>query len=118
VIKKYEIRYIVGTSGTIRAIAKIGLILSNNTKNVLYSNRIPVSFIKKAIAAIVKCKNESDISLIQGMDKSRSDIILSGALILDYAINHSKSEYMLISPYALREGIIYESYRNSMKLFS
>ncbi len=117
-IKKYELRYIVGTSGTIRAITRIGLIFRNNDNDVLYSNRIPISYIKTAIGEIVKCKTENEISSIREMDKSRSDIILSGALILDYAIQRTNLEYMLVSPYALREGIVYEFFHKSINSFS
>jgi exopolyphosphatase / guanosine-5'-triphosphate,3'-diphosphate pyrophosphatase len=46
---------------------------------------------------------------LPGMESSRADIILAGALILDEAMRELRIDHLLISDYALREGLLLDA---------
>lgn len=107
----YDIKHVVGTSGTIRSIANAGLLISEHTNQNLF-NDITLKNLIKAIKMITKATSTYQILDIPGIDKERADIILAGAFILDYALQAIQPDKMLISPYALREGIVVKQFDN------
>jgi exopolyphosphatase/pppGpp-phosphohydrolase len=105
-ISNYEVKHIVGTSGTIRTIARAGLLLPENSPRNLQLNDISIHEINHIIQSIKNSANKREIREIAGIEDDRADIILAGALILEYALNAINPEKILLSSYALREGII------------
>lgn len=100
----------VGTSGTIQTIAKIALGLKNiKVPEVLNGITVSTKDLKKAIKLIKKTRFPDDRINIQGMDAKRADIIIGGAVILEYALEELNIKELLISPYALREGIVFDT---------
>jgi exopolyphosphatase/guanosine-5'-triphosphate,3'-diphosphate pyrophosphatase len=100
----------VGTSGTIQTIAKIALGLNNiQVPDVLNGITVKSKDLKKAIKLIKKTRFPDDRINIQGMDSKRADIIIGGAVILEYALDELGIKELLISPYALREGIVFDT---------
>jgi exopolyphosphatase/guanosine-5'-triphosphate,3'-diphosphate pyrophosphatase len=68
------------------------------------------------IKLIVKAKTPEDRLKIPGIDPQRADIIIAGALILEFAIKQLGIDKIFISSYALREGILYDTVQKSRAL--
>lgn len=101
----------VGTSGTILTLAN--MVLANNKQPIpeqLNGIKISANDLLEVIKIITKKKNTREISRIPGIDPKRADIILAGALILETAVKVLNITDLHISPYALREGIIYDTF--------
>lgn len=110
-IKEIGFQKVVGTSGTILSLATMSLIAKNkNVPEILNGYTISSKDILSIIKKITKAKNVSEISRIPGLEQKRADIILAGSLIIETAINELNIKEICISPYALREGIVYDTY--------
>lgn len=103
---------VVGTSGTIQNIVMIAHSLKGERIPDI-SNGLTASKkdIIKAISTIVNTKTVEERMLIPGMDPKRADIILGGALILERAVLELDIKQILLSSYALREGIVFDIVR-------
>lgn len=119
-IKETGFETVVGTSGTITNIVTMAF-LSKNKELPPILNGIVVSSkdILRTIDKIKKCKNSFEISKINGIDESRADILLAGALIIEFAINFLEIKDITLSSYALREGIVFDTVqkRNSIEQY-
>ena len=108
--EKFEIA--VGTSGTIQTIAKIALEMNSvSAPAVLNGYTVYKDDILKAVKLIKNKETPEKREKIKGMDAKRADIITGGAIILEQAIEYLGIEKLLISPYALREGIVFDTLR-------
>ena len=111
-IKELDFLNVIGTSGTI---TNLGMMVNGEEKNITddqynYNN---FSYSKESLFSIVKkiskCEKISDIKEIKGLDEDRTDIITSGAIILEQIFSELKLNEITLSNYALREGIIFDS---------
>lgn len=110
-INSIQFDTVVGTSGTILTLANMVLASKQQTiPEQLNGIRIEANDILNLIKIIAKKKNVREIAKIPGIDPKRADIILAGSLILETAIKVLNIKEILISPYALREGIVYDTY--------
>jgi len=101
---------VVGCSGTIHTLARMAIAAKGEeAPDVLNGITIETSRILKIIDSIVRADNAKQRTLLPGIDPTRSDIILAGSLILEYFINKLSINKILISPYALREGIVFDT---------
>lgn len=101
---------VVGTSGTIQTIASMVLTARNEpVPDVLNGLIIDVDDMLKVIDNIISADTPSKRINIPGMDPKRADIIIGGAMILEYFFTKLKLNKILISPYALREGIVFDT---------
>ncbi len=110
--------YLVGSSGTIEASEEMINFQSgpdpastdNNKRNISENENHP-SFdyadYKKLVTKILSAETIEDRLKIQGMETKRADIIQSGIIILDEVFEMFNVRKMVVSKYALREGIIY-----------
>ncbi len=100
----------VGTSGTIETIA--GMVLASRNQpipDVLNGYSVEAGDVLDVIKSIAKAETNEKRLALPGMDPSRADIILGGALILERAIMDLGIRKILLSPYALREGIVFDT---------
>jgi len=101
---------VVGTSGTIVNLAIMALLHKNESLpeeiNGLQVNR---EDLLKIIEHTIYTETLEERIKIPGIDFNRADIILGGALIVEHAIKSLNIQNILISSYALREGIIYNA---------
>lgn len=101
-----EQRCLVGTSGTIETIAtiyareKLGAV-----PTTLNGYQISIKYIRDLINRLRKLNN-TERAAIPGMSDRRSEIILSGALILQEAMTLLGVEVVTICDRSLREGVI------------
>lgn len=107
-----EFDYVIATSGTLQ-----NLITTSNLKNqsVTLENSNGLKANKEellnTINKIKRLRNPEKIKKIKGLDENRADIILAGSLIVETFLNHLNVNEMVISSYALREGIFYKYYQ-------
>jgi exopolyphosphatase/guanosine-5'-triphosphate,3'-diphosphate pyrophosphatase len=100
----------VGTSGTIQNLALMTLAAKNEKiPEVINGLKVSVSEILKTIEKLSKAYTEKQRSQFKGMDPARVDIILGGALILEFALKFLDIKEIIISSYALREGIVFNT---------
>lgn len=102
---KYEM--IVGTSGTIEA---LGAMIIRQKREKIPKSLNSVSFTDSDLgsisARILAAKSVKERLKIPGMEVKRADIIPAGLLILNKIFSLFKIKGIIISGYALREGII------------
>lgn len=112
---KYDIA--VGSSGTITNLANIINVSKGGDPDRRLNNFI---FTKDelftVVDKIIEAKTEKQRLKIQGLDPSRADIITAGALILEQIFKELKIKEMMISEYALREGIILDTIEKEFML--
>ena len=102
---------VAGTSGTIQNIAAMTLLRINDSlPDDLNAVSLTRSDILETIDIITKARSTEERMNIPGMDKKRADIIIGGALILEQAIIGLNIQKLVISTYALREGIVFDTY--------
>jgi len=107
---------VAGTSGTIQNLAAMTLIrINGSAPDFLNAVSISRKDILDTINTIASKKTTEERLLIPGMDPKRADIILGGALILEQAIIGLNIQKIVISTFALREGIIFDSYEQDQQ---
>lgn len=107
-IKDFNYDVVVGSSGTIMSTALIALTQKEKKiKNPILNN---VSFssaeLKKIKKTICSFETLEEKRTIEGLDASRSDIITAGVIILQKIFEYFDVDEMIVSGYALREGLI------------
>lgn len=106
----------VGASGTIQSVAFI--ISSLNKKRMLKLMNdfvITADDLQIVLSEVLNKRTTEDRISIPGMEAKRADILPAGLLILEHIFNVFKIDEMRISEFALREGIIIDSYNNYLK---
>ncbi len=93
-----QVPYLIGSSGTIRAIHRILKKMTHNEK----INRRSLSRLIKSI----KNMSPSELLLVPGMEAKRVDIILAGALLLEECMTALGAKDVLTTEFALRDGIL------------
>jgi exopolyphosphatase/guanosine-5'-triphosphate,3'-diphosphate pyrophosphatase len=94
-----KIDYVVGSSGTVKAVAKI-----LNKK----------SFSLKDVSSLVKKMQEMDTSQLLDLptlEAKRVDMILAGAILLEEVLKRLKAKSLVPTDYSLRDGILEEERR-------
>jgi exopolyphosphatase/guanosine-5'-triphosphate,3'-diphosphate pyrophosphatase len=108
---KHNVPYLIaaGCSGTIQNAASI-IHYGNTNKLMRKSNGIKFSAkeLKDMTEFVLSCKTTKDRLRIGGIEGKRADIFPAGLLILNKVFELFKIKEMIISEYALREGIIFE----------
>lgn len=112
VMKKEGFDICAGSSGTIMS---AGLMIQSMRKGSSSNQVILNNFefardeLKKIEKEILSCKSVDKRKKIPGMDEKRADIIPAGIIILSTIFDLFELDKMIISGYALREGIIIDS---------
>ena len=104
----------IGSSGTIESAAE--MIISSQKRRELKSlNSFVYSREELDLIAgeILKRKTMAERMKVKGLEQKRADIIPAGIIILQTIFEIFKIESLMISEYALREGIIFEYISNN-----
>ena len=108
---------VVGTSGTITTL--ISMAYAQNDKilpTVLNGISVTSNNILKVIDKIIAAKSLQERMYLPGMDPTRVDIILGGALILEHIIKELRINKILLSDYSLREGIVFDTIQKQQEV--
>lgn len=112
VLRPAQVEQIVGCSGTIQSMAAI---IRAMTGEAVHSDAGGVTFTRKeltrAIDLLLEAKSVSRRREIAGLDASRADIIVAGALVLEAVFEALDARQMITSKYALREGVLLDTVR-------
>ncbi len=116
-IKNVGFTKCVGTSGTMTTL--IGMAYLKRHKeipDIINGLTVDAKDVLKIIKKIKKASSPKKISKLDGMDASRTDIITAGALIVEVAIEELGIEEFVVSSYALREGVLFDTIAQSESL--
>ena len=102
----------VGSSGTINAIAAMNEHRSgrDSTRNV-NNVRFDRDELAGVIDDILTARSTEERAQLGGLDQRRADIIVGGALLLEQIFDDLHITEMVVSEYALREGVLLNTMR-------
>lgn len=107
----------VGCSGTIQTLARMVLTSKGQQiPDVLNGITVSSKDLINVVDLITKTNSVRERQNLPGIDIQRADIILAGALIFEFFLNELKIDKILISPYALREGIVFDTVQKIKEL--
>lgn len=111
IINNYKIDMVIGSSGTIMAAGlMIKSMLEKNTSLTILNNyKFSYKDLKSVSELVLSKKKLEQRKKIKGLDEKRADIIPAGMVLLTKIFEQLKFDDMVISGYALREGIIFDS---------
>ena len=109
-IEKLAPDIIIGSSGTVQAIAQM-VLAENNEEMPRSLNNFIFTFgnltkVRNTLNAANTLKKRTKVP---GLDVKRADIIVAGSIILEQIFKSFNIKSMTVSDYALREGIIYDT---------
>jgi exopolyphosphatase/guanosine-5'-triphosphate,3'-diphosphate pyrophosphatase len=100
----------VGSSGTIEQVYRLARGLAGDeplrTLNAAVLTRAQV---ESVVEVLIAARAEGTTGSLPDLDPKRSDIILAGALVLEGVVRRFGIEEMLLSEYALREGVFLDT---------
>ncbi|MEM7181706.1 MAG: Ppx/GppA phosphatase family protein [Spirochaetota bacterium] len=101
---------VIGSSGTIQAIAQMIIAMKKEEPPRILSN---YSFSQQDLKRLREVIDDANTlkkrTKIPGMDTKRADIIVAGSIILEEIFNKFNIKTMTVSDFALREGIILDT---------
>jgi exopolyphosphatase/guanosine-5'-triphosphate,3'-diphosphate pyrophosphatase len=100
----------VGCSGTIHTLAAMAIARQGKpVPETINGLTIKRAEILQSVEEVLAAKTSADRAKLPGMDVKRADIIHAGALILEQAILGLNIQKLVISGYALREGVVFDT---------
>ena len=111
-VRLVDLEVAVGSSGTVSALAEMAAVRTTGSRPRSVRNLVlQRSDLDAVVADLVGARNLAEREAIPGLDPARADIILAGALILEQVLHELDLEELLVSEFALREGVLLDSWR-------
>ena len=114
-IREHSPRTAIVSSGTAEAVARVA---AHRRGERIPRNLNGFTFTSEELRGVVNvlesAKTLADRRAIDGVESSRADIILAGAIILQSIIDESRIESLVFSDFALREGLLLDTFRRSV----
>jgi exopolyphosphatase/guanosine-5'-triphosphate,3'-diphosphate pyrophosphatase len=111
-IRALDVEVAIGSSGTITAVAEMAAARATGgrprTVRGLVLTRVQLD---EVVAELIAAPTTAARADLPGLDASRADIILAGALILEQVVHELALEELVISDYALREGVLLDAWQ-------
>lgn len=99
---------IIGTSGTVQALAKLDRVQTGRTNEPLHGWCMPVERLAEIVAYIERCSVSSE--RIKGVSTDRSQTILAGAVVLLETMRALGADEVTVCSSALREGVVVDRF--------
>lgn len=99
---------VIGTSGTVQALAKIDRVQTGRTNESLHGWRMPIDRLAEIVAYIERCSVGGE--RIKGVSADRSQTILAGAIVLLETMRALKADEITVCSSALREGVVVDRF--------
>ncbi len=118
-IKKIGFKTAVGSSGTIMACGLMLYAKQNKESSflkILNNYKITAKNISEITGIVLNSKTVAERKKIKGLEPKRADIIPAGLLILQTIVEKLNIKEIIISGYALREGIIIDTLQKENRL--
>lgn len=107
----------VGSSGTILALAGMA-----DTKHGRDPGRrgasLTASDLRELVDDLCAAPNKEARAALPGLDAKRADIIVAGALLLEQIVERLHIEELVVSEFALREGVLFDAAHGSLHQLS
>ena len=107
----------VASSGTAEAVARVSAALDGRedlrTYNCFEFTRDDVDLVVESLLA---APTPDERRLVPGVEPDRADIIVAGALVLEGVIDALDIEDLIFSEFALREGVLLDTFERSREL--
>jgi exopolyphosphatase/guanosine-5'-triphosphate,3'-diphosphate pyrophosphatase len=110
-LRKYDVEAAVGSSGTIGALAEMAAVRATGSRPRSISNQVLARDDLDAIVAELAAAAPEERADLSGLDPARADIILAGAVIAEQVMHELSIPELLISDYALREGVLLDAWQ-------
>jgi exopolyphosphatase/guanosine-5'-triphosphate,3'-diphosphate pyrophosphatase len=111
-VRRLGVEVAVGSSGTIANLAEMAALRTTGTRPRSVSNLVltteQLDVIVKDLVAAPDAKARAELP---GIDASRADIILAGAVILEQVVHELDLPELIVSDYALREGVLLDTWQ-------
>lgn len=98
----------VGSSGTVENLLKIALAADGVEKQSVNGASLTRAALGDVVERLVAAGTPAARAEIKGVDRGRADIIVGGAIILEQVMEALGLESLVISEYALREGVLFD----------
>jgi exopolyphosphatase/guanosine-5'-triphosphate,3'-diphosphate pyrophosphatase len=108
-IEKWKPFQVVGSSGSITSITSMVLENKGEKRDRLNGYEFTYDQFKEIRKAILDADSIKKRSRIPGLEAKRADIIVAGALVLDEVMNRCKAPTLMVSDFALRDGIVFDT---------
>jgi exopolyphosphatase/guanosine-5'-triphosphate,3'-diphosphate pyrophosphatase len=111
-VRGTELEVAVGSSGTVAALAEMAAVRATGTRPRSVSNLVlRTEELDGIVKELVAARKTEDRAALPGLDPARADIILAGSLILEQVLHELDLSELLVSDYALREGVLLDAWR-------
>ncbi len=104
---------VIGSSGTARTLME--LVQQHVRGGSEEARDMTADELDKVVDLILDCKNRKQRESRLGLDEKRSDIIVGGAILMQESFRILSIKKMQFSPFALREGVVFDSYHRSSR---
>ncbi len=99
----------VGSSGTILALAAMANAADGDPVKSLNAATLRADELAAIVKRLVEARSVAARAKLPGLDVARADIILAGALILEGVFEAFAIDEMIVSDFALREGVLLDT---------
>ncbi|MFL6205396.1 MAG: Ppx/GppA phosphatase family protein [Acidimicrobiales bacterium] len=111
-VRRLGVEVAVGSSGTIANLAEMAAMRATGVRPRSVSNLVLTAEQLDAIVEeLVAAPDATARAELPGVDASRADIILAGAVILEQVVHELDLSEVIVSDYALREGVLLDAWR-------
>lgn len=108
----YEV--VVGSSGTIEQVLRLARGLAGEEPlRTLNGARLTRDQVATVVEAVVRASRDGATASLPDLDEKRADIILAGVLVLEGVLARFDVSELVISEYALREGVFLDTIARS-----
>jgi exopolyphosphatase/guanosine-5'-triphosphate,3'-diphosphate pyrophosphatase len=102
----------VGSSGTIANLAEMAAVRATGTRPRSVSNLVlTAGQLDELMEELVAAPDAKARAELPGLDASRADIILGGAVILEQVVHELELDEITVSDHALREGVLLDTWQ-------
>jgi exopolyphosphatase/guanosine-5'-triphosphate,3'-diphosphate pyrophosphatase len=98
-----------GTIGAVAAMAQAALDAQDAPPRTWNGYEVTRDEVKRVVKALAGCATVEERRGLPGLDDRRADIILAGAVILEQAMEELAIDRLVLSDYALREGVLLDA---------
>ena len=111
-VRRLEVEVAVGSSGTITTLAEMAAIRATGSRPRSSSNLVlTAEQLDDLVVELADAPDAAARADLPGLDASRADIILAGAVILEQVVHELDLPEIVTSDYALREGVLLDTWR-------
>ena len=110
-VRRLGFEVAVGSSGTIETLAAMVHAARSKAEAPRTYNNFSFSQrdLRGVVQSLIDATTVDERKQIPGIDPSRADILLAGALILEQVMKELEIDEMIVSDYALREGVLLDA---------